>query len=88
MDPPWGGWWSLSGLGVPSLTPMGLERGDEAPLRGQWLLEELQLQKPFTFLLGWPWEAQSSPRVARESWGLRSSLCRAEENSPRRVSGT
>ena len=29
--------------------------------------------------LGWPWEAQSSPRVARESWGLRSSLCRAEE---------
>ena len=28
--------------------------------------------------LGWPWEAQSSPRVARESWGLRSSHCRAE----------
>ena len=27
------------------------------------------------FLLGWPWEAQSSPRVARESWGLRSSHC-------------
>ena len=23
------------------------------------------------FLLGWPWEAQSSPRVARESWGWR-----------------
>ena len=23
--------------------------------------------------LGWPWEAQSSPRVARESWGLRPS---------------
>ena len=23
--------------------------------------------------LGWPWEAQSSPRVARESWGWRSS---------------
>ena len=22
------------------------------------------------FPLGWPWEAQSSPRVARESWGL------------------
>ena len=21
--------------------------------------------------LGWPWEAQSSPRVARETWGLR-----------------
>ena len=37
--------------------------------------------------LGWPWEAQSSPRVARESWGLRSSHCRAEETSPRRVSG-
>ena len=27
--------------------------------------------------LGWPWEAQSSPRVARESWGWRSSHCRA-----------
>ena len=35
-----------------------------------------------------PWEAQSSPRVARESWGLRSSHSRAEETSPRRVSGT
>ena len=34
------------------------------------------------------WEANSSPRVARESWGLRSSHCRAEETSPRRVSGT
>ena len=33
-----------------------------------------------------PWEAQSSPRVARESWGLRSSHCRAEETSPKRVS--
>ena len=40
------------------------------------------------FLLGWPWEAQSSPRISRESWGLRSSHCRAEETSPRRVSGT
>ena len=40
------------------------------------------------FLLGWPCEAQTSPRVARESWGLRSSHCRAEETSPRRVSGT
>ena len=40
------------------------------------------------FPWGWPWEAQSSPRVARESWGLRSSHCRAQESSPRRVSGT
>ena len=40
------------------------------------------------FPLGWPWEAQSSPRVARESWALRQSHCRAEETSPRRVSGT
>ena len=32
--------------------------------------------------------AQSSPRVARESWGVRSSHRRAEETSPRRVSGT
>ena len=30
-----------------------------------------------TYPLGWPWEAQSSPRVARESWGWRSSHCRA-----------
>ena len=29
------------------------------------------------FPLGWPWEAQSSPRFARESWGWRSSHCRA-----------
>ena len=28
------------------------------------------------------------PWVERESWGLRSSHCRAEETSPRRVSGT
>ena len=41
-----------------------------------------------SMVLGWPWEGQSSPRVARESWGLRSSHCRAEETSPRRVSGT
>ena len=40
------------------------------------------------FLLGWPWEAQSSSRVAREIWGLRSSHCRVEETSRRRVSGT
>ena len=29
------------------------------------------------FPLGWPWEAQTSPRVARERWGWRSSHCRA-----------
>ena len=40
------------------------------------------------FLLGWPWEAQSSPGVARESWGLHSSHCRAKETSSSRVSGT
>ena len=40
------------------------------------------------FLLGWPWEAQSSPPVARESWGFHSSHCRAQETSPRRVSET
>ena len=28
------------------------------------------------------------PRVARESWGVRSSHCRAEETSPSRVFGT
>ena len=36
----------------------------------------------------WPWEAQSSIRVARESWGLPSSHCRAKETSSRRVSRT
>ena len=40
------------------------------------------------FLLGWPCEAPSSIRVARESWGLRSSHCRAQETSSRRVSRT
>ena len=34
------------------------------------------------------WEAQSSPRLEREIWGLRSGHCRAEETSPMRVSGT
>ena len=35
------------------------------------------------FLLCWPREVQSSIRVARESWGLRSSHCRAKETSSR-----
>ena len=42
------------------------------------------LSLPLGLALG----SQSSPRVAREIWGLRSSHCRAEETSPRRVSGT
>ena len=37
--------------------------------------------------LGWPWEAQSSPRVARESWGLRSSHCRGALASARDCDG-
>ena len=40
------------------------------------------------FPLGWPWEALSSPQVARETCGLRSSHRRVEETSPRRVSGS
>ena len=40
------------------------------------------------FLLCLPWEAQSSIRVARESWGLRSSHCRSKETSSRRLSRT
>ena len=40
------------------------------------------------FLLCWPWEAQSSIRLARESWGLLSSHCRATETSSRLVSRT
>ena len=38
----------------------------------------LVLQRGITgFLWCRPWVAQSSPRVARESWGWRSSHCRA-----------
>ena len=40
------------------------------------------------FLLCWPREAQFSILLARESWGLRSSHCRAKETSFRRVSRT
>ena len=40
------------------------------------------------FLLGWPWEARSSPGVARERWGVCSSHYRAKETSSRRVSRT
>ena len=36
---------------------------------------EHQEESGDAFPWGWPWEAQSSPRVARESWGLRSSHC-------------
>ena len=38
-------------------------------------MEERVMAAPMVSIhpLGWPWEAQSSPRVARESWGLRSS---------------
>ena len=54
-----------------------------------WGCKELDMTEQLNNnLLGWPWEAQSSPRVAWESWGLRSSHRRAEETSPRRVSGT
>ena len=40
------------------------------------------------FLLCLPWVAQSSILVASESWGLRSSHCRAKETSSRPVSRT
>ena len=40
------------------------------------------------FLLGWPWKAQSSIRVARESRCLRLRHFRAKETSSRRVSRT
>ena len=47
-------------------------------LRRRWnhvVLLELRRDSPVTtgisgFLFYWPWEAQSSIRVARESWGL------------------
>ena len=40
-----------------------------------WILfADQEAEQDFSLIpLGWPWEAQSSPRVARESWGLRSS---------------
>ena len=50
-----------------------------ATMRSQHPLKTFQS----AFLLGWPWEAQSSPRVASESWGLRSSHCRGQQTSPR-----
>ena len=49
----------------------------------------LELRRGFScFLFCRPWEAQSSIRVARESWGLCSSHCRAKETSSRLVSRT
>ena len=33
------------------------------------LLATFNYARISAFPLGWPWEAQSSPRVARESWG-------------------
>ena len=52
----------------------------------EYVVESTGLFLTSAFPLGWPWEAQSSPRVARESWGWRSSHCRVQETSPRRVS--
>ena len=55
----------------------------------------LELQQDFRvttgisgFLLCRTWEALSSIRIARESWGSPSSHCRAKETSSRRVSRT
>ena len=42
----------------------------------------------YRLLLCRPWVAQSSILVAIESWGLRSSHCRAKETSSRPVSRT
>ena len=42
----------------------------------------------FRLPLCWPWEAQTSLRVARESWMLCSNHCKAKETSSRRVSRT
>ena len=65
---------------------VGAYVGKEITLKG-WLYNKRSSGKlHFLQLRCWPWEAQSSPRVARESWGLRSSHRRAEETSPRRVS--
>ena len=49
----------------------------------------LELRRGITgFLWCRPWVAQSSILVASESWGLRSSHCRAKETSSRPVSRT
>ena len=58
-----------------------------------WFFLELRRDSRVTtgnsgFLLGWPREAQSSIRVVRESWGLRTSHCREKETSSRLLSRT
>ena len=65
---------------------MKAETGDTAEAKER-PLPVREMQEARVWSLGWPWEAQSSPRVARESWGLRSSHCRAKETSSRPVSG-
>ena len=72
-----------------------LDQSREEVREGFWQLEpvhslgeEIVVKADETGMLVFPlgWEAQSSPRVARESWGLRSSHRRAEETSPTRAS--
>ena len=86
--------WHRSG----TVSPFRAEQGTslETPWRArasscQAVVLELRRHSRVTtgisaFPLGWPWEAQSSIRLARESWGLRSSHCRAKETSSRLVS--
>ena len=62
-----------------TLEPLGFSR-----VAAGFLSYDGDLRLPFGLALGSP----IFPSSARESWGLRSSHCRAEETSPRRVSGT
>ena len=59
-------------------------RGFSRVAAGSWSYDG-DFRLPLVSALG---EARSSIRVARESWGLRSSHCRAKETSSRRVSET
>ena len=64
-------WRRCSGQGphpVKTLEPRGFSRVESGFSKTTGILG---------FLLGWPWEAQSSPGVAMESWGFCSSHYRA-----------
>ena len=61
-----GGWTPLRPLRGPGLISFRMDWLDLLAVQGT--LKSL-LQHQGSIPLGWPWEAQSSPRVARESWG-------------------
>ena len=81
---------SLEGEGDAVCRVLPLQHSASSVTAGHVVFLELRRDSRVTtrisgFLLGWPWEAPSSIRVARESWGLPSSHCRAKETSSRLV---